>query len=130
GRRARRPRAGGAGDPGARPRLTGSAVGPSPRVYAGGVGPDRLQERLSAYLGDRLGLGGPVPVTGLVRLAGGSSRETWAFAAEVGGRTLPLVLRRDPPGRSSARPCSGELDLLRAAAAAGVPVPVPRWGES
>src|SRR5690242_14540382 len=63
-------------------------------------------------------------------MPGGASRETWAFDAERAGLTLPLVLRRDPPARPAARDCGHELRLLRAAAAAGVPVPDARWGES
>jgi aminoglycoside phosphotransferase (APT) family kinase protein len=43
---------------------------------------------------------------------------------------MALVLRRDPPGRPAARGAGDELCLLHAAAAAGVPVPAPRWGES
>jgi aminoglycoside phosphotransferase (APT) family kinase protein len=87
-----------------------------------------LAARLAAYLSAQLRV--DVRVSGLARLPGGASRETWAFDAEVGGRSLPLVLRRDPPGRPGARDCAHELLLLRAAAAAGVPVPAPRWGES
>ena len=83
---------------------------------------------LAAYLAGRLGR--PVRVGGLRRLPGGASRETWAFDACVGGRTLPLVLRRDPPGRPAERDCARELPLLLAAAAAGVPVPAARWAES
>jgi aminoglycoside phosphotransferase (APT) family kinase protein len=86
---------------------------------------------LARYLSGRLER--EVRVTGLARLAGGASRETWAFDAEVDGRVLPLVLRRDPPGRPGtrqARGCAGELRLLRSAAAAGVPVPEARWAES
>ncbi|MET0189192.1 MAG: hypothetical protein ABW212_09355, partial [Pseudonocardia sediminis] len=47
--------------------------------------------------------GTPVQVTGLSRLAGGASRETWAFDAvpddgpDGGGAPVPLVLRRDRP---------------------------------
>src|SRR5438067_387483 len=47
---------------------------------------DRLERLLGA------------PVEGLERLSGGASRETWAFRA--GGR--PLILRRDPPGSTTA----------------------------
>jgi len=42
---------------------------------------------------------GPVAVRALRRLAGGASRESWAFELESGGESRPLVLRRDPPGR-------------------------------
>ena len=87
-----------------------------------------LAGRLAGYLSERHAA--EVRVSGLARLPGGASRETWAFDAEMDGRTHPLVLRRDPPGRPGVRDCAQELRLLRAAAAAGVPVPEPRWGES
>ena len=88
-----------------------------------------LAARLTAHLSAALER--QVRIGGLARLPGGASRETWAFDAEVaGGATLPLVLRRDPPGRPTARDCGNELRLLRAAAAAGVPVPEARWGDS
>jgi aminoglycoside phosphotransferase (APT) family kinase protein len=80
-----------------------------------------LSERLSAVLEPRLGPG--VTVDDLVRLAGGSSRESWRFTARAtDGTAHRYVLRRDPPGS----PTSGvrlESQLLSAAAAAGVPVP-------
>src|SRR5215472_11173930 len=87
-----------------------------------------LARRLAGYLSTQLGA--DVRVSGLAQLPGGASRETWAFDAEVDGRRLPLVLRRDPPGRPGNRDYAHELRLLRAAAAAGVPVPAARWGES
>ncbi len=71
---------------------------------------------LEAALGARL----HGTVTGLRRLSGGASRETWSFVLD--GR--PLILRRDPPG--APRTSGGmllEADLFRAAAGAGVPVP-------
>jgi aminoglycoside phosphotransferase (APT) family kinase protein len=89
---------------------------------------EELTDRLSGYLAARVGHA--VPVTGLSRLPGGASRETWAFEADVGAGALGLVLRRDPPGRVGVNDCGQELPLLRAAAAAGVPVPAARWGEA
>ena len=72
-----------------------------------------LAARLAGRVGDVAG------VTGLRRLTGGASRETWAF--DAGGRAL--VLRRD--ARASADPATmaREAALLTAAASAGVPVP-------
>ncbi|MEV0358666.1 phosphotransferase [Nocardia sp. NPDC050697] len=52
------------------------------------------------------------------QLTGGASRETWAFPGEY-----PAVLRRDPPGHGDAARMRAEVACLRAAAAAGVPVP-------
>src|SRR4051794_18254976 len=70
---------------------------------------------LELELGRRLG----GEVTGLTRMLGGASRETWAFALD--GR--PLVLRRDPVGAPRGGAMRREAALLAAAGAAGVPVP-------
>jgi len=61
---------------------------------------------------------GGTSVTGLRRLLGGASRETWAF--ELDGRTL--VLRRDPQGAPRSGQMEREAALLRLARAAAVPV--------
>jgi aminoglycoside phosphotransferase (APT) family kinase protein len=57
--------------------------------------------------------------TGLRRLSGGASRETWAFDAE--GR--PLILQRERKGSARTAGMRTEAALLRAAGAEGVPVP-------
>jgi aminoglycoside phosphotransferase (APT) family kinase protein len=62
---------------------------------------------------------GACDVRGLRRLSGGASRETWAFEAD--GR--PLILQRARPGGVTGAVLSTEVELLRAARAAGVPVP-------
>jgi aminoglycoside phosphotransferase (APT) family kinase protein len=63
-------------------------------------------------------------VTGLRRLSGGASRETWSIDAARGdGRPVPLILQRDRPGAVRTGGGMGtEVALLRAARAAGVPV--------
>lgn len=77
---------------------------------------------------------GAATVVGLRRLSGGASRETWAFdlvqaatpdADGPGGaqRSEPLILRRDPPGAPRSGGMGLEARLIRAAGAAGVPVP-------
>src|SRR5262245_24649678 len=58
------------------------------------------------------------PVT-LGRIPGGASRETWLLEAD-GER---FVIRRDPPGAGSLVAQAQEFELIRRAAAAGVPVP-------
>jgi aminoglycoside phosphotransferase (APT) family kinase protein len=58
-------------------------------------------------------------ITGLRRLSGGASRETWAF--EAAGR--PLILQRARPRTLGTPGMATEAALLRAAAAEGVPVP-------
>ena len=56
-----------------------------------------LAAALAAYLGRQLGA--EASVSGLRRLPGGASRETWLFTlATPDGGAERLVLRRDPPG--------------------------------
>jgi aminoglycoside phosphotransferase (APT) family kinase protein len=75
---------------------------------------------MGAELADALeGAVGAGPVTGLRRLSGGASRETWSFAA--GER--PLILQRSRPGGARRAGMAAEAALLRAARAEGVPVP-------
>jgi aminoglycoside phosphotransferase (APT) family kinase protein len=91
--------------------------------------PAELADRLAAYLAVRTG-DPSCRVDRLRRLAGGASRELWAFdlVRADGGREA-LVLRRDPPGHWTQGSRREEFELLRAAAAAGVPVPRVRWCE-
>ncbi|MFA1549001.1 phosphotransferase family protein [Actinomadura chokoriensis] len=70
---------------------------------------------VEAALAARLG----AEITGLRRLSGGASRETWSF--DAGDREL--ILRRDPPGSLDPTAMAREAALLASAAAAGVPVP-------
>ena len=64
------------------------------------------------------------------RLAGGASRELWAFdAALPGGGVERLVLRGDPPGHPVHSSRRDEFAVLAAAHAAGLPVPRVRWCE-
>lgn len=73
-------------------------------------------------------LGTPAEVSGLVRLSGGASRETWAFdATPDDGAPIPLVLRRDPGASVGASARETEFELLRAAAVGGVAVPTVRF---
>lgn len=67
-------------------------------------------------------------VEGLKLLSGGASKETWAFDLALGsGSGRSLVLRRQPSGRRFATQGLGsvaaEAAIVRAAGAAGVPVP-------
>ena len=72
-----------------------------------------------------------VALRGLERLSGGANNETWSFDALAGdGAPRPLILRRPAlgahaPGDPAAAsiPPATEAALLRAVAAAGVPVP-------
>jgi aminoglycoside phosphotransferase (APT) family kinase protein len=89
--------------------------------------------RLAAFIAERSGIAASaVRVSDLRRLAGGASRELWSLdvtLAPTGAepRRLELVLRRDPPDRPGDRSLDLEFRLLRAAAAAGVPVPRVHW---
>ena len=69
---------------------------------------DDLVDRLAAVLG-------AAEVSGLAKLSGGASRDTWRFEAD--GQPLILQLRRP----SDVRDLSVEVAAVRAAAAAGVP---------
>jgi len=91
------------------------------------VTPDELGARLRTFLGDATGRH-DVVVTGLRRVPGGASRETWSFEASFDGEpSRALILRRDP-GRTSVGSDRGlEFRVLRAAHAAGVPVPEVLW---
>jgi aminoglycoside phosphotransferase (APT) family kinase protein len=63
-------------------------------------------------------------VSSLVPVAGGASRETWAFDAEIEGSTRRMILRRDPPGRPGEPGAMAlEARLLDAAGAHALPVP-------
>lgn len=84
------------------------------RAPADPVNPSRV-EVLAEDLASRLG----GEVSGLRRLSGGASRETWSFALDG----TPLILRRDPPTAARSGGMLREAALFRAAAAAGVPVP-------
>lgn len=72
---------------------------------------EELRGRLEAFL--------DASVDDVRRVAGGSSRETWVFTAD-GER---LVLRRDPPGAPARSERAAEVELLKRADEAGVPVP-------
>lgn len=63
-------------------------------------------------------------ITGLRRLSGGASQETWAFSLDTG---QPLILRRKPQGAVSttgaANPLATEAAVIKAAAKLGAAVP-------
>ena len=89
--------------------------------------PAALTEGLTRFLAREIG--DPVRVEDLRRLAGGSSRETWAFTLHGPGGQAPreLVLRRDPPGRPADSDRGVEFRVVRAAGDAGVRVPRVQW---
>jgi aminoglycoside phosphotransferase (APT) family kinase protein len=79
-------------------------------------------EQALAALAPALDSGAKTTVN-LRRLSGGASQETWAFETDTGA---PLILRRKPPsagGSGNAVPLATEAALIKAASAAGAPVP-------
>ena len=82
--------------------------------------------RLAAACGRHLD--GDYEITELRRLSGGASRETWAFVATNSrGAREELVLRRDPGASIGQTDRATEYQLLQAAAAGGVAVPIVRF---
>jgi aminoglycoside phosphotransferase (APT) family kinase protein len=79
--------------------------------------PERVASVLSAALGTT------VEVADLRRLSAGASRLTWAVDAWSGGTRHRLVLQRERGPGLARGGMLAEAALLRAAAAAGVPVP-------
>lgn len=77
-------------------------------------------EELGGALAEVLGARG---VSAVERLSGGASRETWAFEAELDGMARRLILQRERPGGLREGGMGIEAAVLRAAGAAGVPVP-------
>ncbi len=93
----------------------------------GGVTPDELAPRLQDFLAGASG-NRHVAIEGLRRVPGGASRETWSFDARLGdGPARALILRRDPGRTSVGSDRAMEFRVLRAAHAAGVPVPEVLW---
>ncbi len=95
------------------------------------LSPEQMAARLGAFVAREAGLETQqVAIEGLRRLAGGSSREIWAFEAclspREGERRLDLVLRRDPPGRDEGGR-DLEFRVVSAAHEAGIPVPRPHY---
>jgi aminoglycoside phosphotransferase (APT) family kinase protein len=85
--------------------------------------PDAALEAALARLAPRL-VSGATGISGLRRLSGGASQETWAFRTE--GAERALILRRAPAADRPGKLGGGlalEAAVIRRAEAAGVPVP-------
>ena len=68
-------------------------------------------------------------VANVTRMTAGATQEIWRFELTQDGVATPLILRRAPGGERVSDTAIGletEAELLRAAAAAGVPVPAVR----
>ena len=87
-----------------------------------------LSDKLAAYLGETLGAP-DLEVTGLARIPGGASRETYRFRArysEGGARhDRALILRRDPAASLIETERTTEFRAYRAFHGLGLPVPEP-----
>ena len=90
---------------------------------------DALAAGLEAVVKERIP--GASGVSGLQRLSGGASQETWSFDTETRDGRLPLILRRRARGPTQeaiggAIDLEREAELLALAADAKLPVPVVR----
>jgi aminoglycoside phosphotransferase (APT) family kinase protein len=95
-----------------------------------------LEKRLAAYIAHRLPESRDVGVSGLDRIFGGASRETFRFVLShrpAGAAAAPvsrkLILRRDPPGSLIETDRAIEFGAYRAFHGTKVPVPEPLWLE-
>lgn len=110
--------------------MPADAPSPSPPALGGaGAAPVDAEALAEALLAAGRAAGiEAAAIEGLARLGGGASKEMWRFDLVLAdGSRLPLVLRRQPPGRprsSQGLPSvAAEAALVRLAENAGVPVP-------
>jgi aminoglycoside phosphotransferase (APT) family kinase protein len=91
-----------------------------------------LADRLAAYLGEKLGRS--AAVTGLDRISGGASRETWRFVLRDQAGEKPverrLILRLDPSASLIETDRRTEFAAIAAFQGTDVPVPQPLWIET
>lgn len=87
-----------------------------------------IAPRLERYLADKLGMR-DMTVSGLARIHGGASRETYRFRAsytDKGGKVeRALILRRDPPASLLETDRTTEYRAYAAFHGLGLPVPAP-----
>jgi len=83
---------------------------------------DDFKASLEAYLADETGT--DVRITAMTPLAGGASRDSWAFTAEIDGDVQHLVLRKDFPTTMNEQALTRqqEFQLMNAAYESGVKV--------
>lgn len=88
---------------------------------------------MAAYIAGKMPQAAAVAVSGLERISGGASRETYRFVLSwtEGGslRERKLILRRDPPASLIDTERRIEFEAYRAFAASAVPVPEMLWLE-
>jgi aminoglycoside phosphotransferase (APT) family kinase protein len=92
-----------------------------------------LSERLTAYAASRMPHARDVHATGLDRIHGGASRETYRFRLawrdDSGEFERRMILRRDPPGSLIDTDRANEFAAYRAFHGSSVPVPEAIWLE-
>ena len=93
-----------------------------------------MEDRIAAYLAHRMPEARNVSVSGLHRIPGGASRETWSFYAawEENGEACEggLILRRDPEASLLETDREREFRIYRALRRTSVPVPQALWSEA
>ncbi|MDR3512826.1 MAG: phosphotransferase family protein [Caulobacteraceae bacterium] len=92
------------------------------------------EDRIAAYAASRLPGARDVAVSGLARISGGASRETYRLRlryVDADGRSVerPLILRRDPPASLIETERHIEFAAYRAFHGSPVPVPQMLWLE-
>ena len=92
-----------------------------------------LEPRIAAYVAGKLPGAQDVVVTGLERISGGASRETYRFllrwSQDGAARERRLILRRDPPASLIDTERRVEFEAYGAFAGSAVPVPEMLWLE-
>lgn len=88
-----------------------------------------LEERLAAYIARKMPDARGLTVSGLERISGGASRETYRFRLSWEGGERPLILRRDPPASLIETERRVEFEAYRAFHGSAVPVPEMLWLE-
>jgi len=90
-------------------------------------------ERIAAYLQQRLPHARDISITGVARIGGGASRETWTVDARwIEGETAverALIIRRDPPAGLLESNIALEFEIYSALAGSGIPIPRVYWLE-
>lgn len=93
-----------------------------------------LAPRIAAYLAHRMPAASNIEVSGISRIHGGASRETFRLRAswEEGGERIerPLILRRDPVASLIETERDTEYNAYRAFHPTGLPVPEPVYLET
>jgi aminoglycoside phosphotransferase (APT) family kinase protein len=92
-----------------------------------------MEEKIAAYLTAKLPAPSGVEVSGLFRIPGGQSRETWSFDATWSDhgeqKTRGFILRRDPDASLLESDRHLEFGVMQAVRPHGVPVPEMYWLE-